>query len=116
MVDTDYRFWATIIGWFVLIFGGGSAWGILKHKTDAHQKIIDKCNVADIMTVTRCQDFHTTHQEATKVQLDNIETGIAEMKVDRHRLEQKLNDLVSKINVIYDRWERRKSESIINGG
>jgi len=105
--ETDLRLWGTIIGWIVLIFGGGAAWGTLKHKTDSHQKAIDRCKMEDLMTIERCREFHATHQEATTEKLNAIQRTLDEMKLARNRTDSKLGGLTSRIEVIFDRWEQK---------
>ena len=99
--------WATLVGWGVVIFGGGVGFGHLKRQTDEHQKAIDKCSSGDLMTQKKCDSLHESRQQTTDVKLDTIEKMLAEMKVDRCKIDERLGALGSKIDVMYDRWERR---------
>jgi len=105
--ETDLRLWGTLIGWIILIFGGGAAWGTLKHKTDSHQKSIDGCKMSDIMTENKCREFHSTHQVATTEKLNGIQHTLDRMEADRTKVEGKLGALAGRIEVIFDRWEQK---------
>jgi hypothetical protein len=105
--ETDIRLWSTLIGWAVMIFGGGAAYGHIKHKTDAHQKAIDNCKMEDLMTEDKCREFHGTHQEATDVTLTNIQRTLDDIRQDRKDSETRLGAMAGRIEVIFDRWERQ---------
>ena len=95
-----------VISGLVLVAGGGVAWGTLKSKVAGLGNKFDKCKTEELMTVDRCRDFHDTRQEATKVQLTNIENLLKDMKVDRRKFDERLGALTSKLDVLDDRWGR----------
>jgi len=102
----DLKLWGTIVGWIVLIFGGGVAWGHHNRQIAEHQKTIDKFDTNSLMTEKKCEALHDTWQETTDVKLNNIEAMLNEMKTDRRKIDERLGALSSKIDVMYDRWER----------
>lgn len=104
--ETDMKLWATLIGWFVLIFGGGAAWGHHSRQITDHQKVIDNCNMSKLMTEDKCKNFHETHQRTTQMQLSNIEQLLNDLKIDRRDMDTRLGDMASKLDVLYGRWEQ----------
>ena len=105
--ETDLKLWAYLIGWIVVVFGGGVAWGYLKHQIMSHQKVIEACKLGDLMTEEKCKVLHGVRQELSDVKLDNIETMLKDMQEDRKDADRRMGRLVSRIDVIYDRWEQQ---------
>ena len=105
-VETNYNLWATLIGWVGLIFAVGVGWGHLKHQLISHQKAINGCKMEDLMTEDKCKEFYDTHQESTDNKLTNIENMLTDMKTERKDIDRRLGRMASRVDVIYDRWER----------
>ena len=104
--ETDHRLWATLIGFFVLIFSGGAAWGHHRRQLAEHQRAIDGCKMEDLMTEDKCKEFYETHRESTDTKLTNIENMLTDMKTERRDIDKRLGRMASRVDVIYDRWER----------
>lgn len=102
--------WAAIVGWIILIFGGGIAWG--KHQTqlNALQKRSDNCDSVTVMTEDKCQKFHSLAQESMNIKLANIEKMLDEMKRDKDKVELRLGSMTAKMEVFIDRWNREKKD------
>ena len=106
-IETDFKLWATLIGWFVMIFGSGAVWGGHRRQLTEHQKAIDGCKMEDLMTEDKCKEFYETHQESTDNKLNNIEAMLTDMKTERRDINKRLGRMASRVDVIYDRWERQ---------
>ena len=100
-------FWASVIGWAVLIFGGGTAWGYQRFQIRHHQKIIDGCKMEKLMTEDKCKEFHKVHQETTNVTLKNIEDKLDAMVEMNTRSDERAGAMSSSIAVMFDRWEQK---------
>lgn len=111
--ETNVQLWSNLAGWIIMVFCGGVGFGHLKHQSNSHQKAIDNCNVGSLMTEVKCKEFHHTHQAATNIKLDTIQSTLDELKVDRRKVDQRLGQLASKIDVMYDRWEQRHEKADI---
>ena len=103
MNETD---WKLIITAAAMVAGGGVAWGVITSKVGHLADKLRACKTEDIMTAKRCREFHDTRQKTADVKLDTIQKMLNEMKEDRRKFDERLGSLSSKIDVMYDRWER----------
>ena len=95
-----------MVGVITLVLGGGVAWGQQQNKIKNHQKIIDDCKMGELMTEAKCKGYHETHQASTNVHLDNITKALDGIAKDNKDSELRLGSLASRIDIIFDRWER----------
>jgi len=95
-------FWAQIVGWVVMIFGGGSVLGHYKRQLDEHQKLADKCSSNNYITEEKCRQNYAERQERNEIQMAHIRESLAAL-VD---LRTKFGELSTKIDVLIDRDNR----------
>lgn len=113
-IEADLRLWTTIVGWLVLVFGGGAAWGNHRGQLKQHQKELDALDPTKIMTENKCKEFHKAHQEPVDIKLTAIQATLEEMKSDRKETDQRLGVLTSKLDILVDRMERRDKQQLNN--
>ena len=98
--------WGTIVGWVVMVFGGGAAWGQHKRQLTEHQKVIDNCKMGELLSIDRHKEICDSKQAPVMIQLKSIESMLNEMKSDRRKFDERLGALSSKLDVLDDRWGR----------
>ena len=104
--ETDIKLWATLIGWFVMIFGGGAVWGGHKRQLGDHQKVIDNCHLDQLMTEDKCKTLHETRQETADVQMAGIQRTLDKVERCQEKVDARLGKLTSSLEIYMDRWDR----------
>jgi len=95
-------FWAQIVGWVVMIFGGGSVLGHYKRQLDEHQKLADKCSSNNYITEEKCRQNYAERQERNDIQMAHIRENLSSI----NDIKMQIGALSSKIDVLKDRMER----------
>ncbi len=84
-------------------FIGGMAWGKHETRIKTLERLGDKCDFGELMTVERCRQYHADRQAATDVQLREIKATLNEIKAEKKdmvrigALEGKLDSILHKL-------------------
>jgi hypothetical protein len=104
--DFNMNFEPQIIGIGISLvaacFAGGMAWGKHETRIKTLERLGDKCDFGELMTVERCRQYHADRQEATDVQLREIKATLKEIKSEKQDLVQ-IGALNSKLDSILGR-------------